>query len=319
MQRSADDGGRLRAVCGFALAGLFYSALAFLAKAAWFPAGDNLYRAYLGSPPLAHATVPFLLERLRFYMLERSHVWLPMAIAVAWGVASRNALLALGCLATLPWLLFNLVAVHDTPGLLSYYYVFPFWLGLAWPLVALAVTEQRGAPPAPRWPYALMLLAALVGWRGGDGPVLYPLDRNFFRQHPFLYTAALGHRAEYQAFVDYFAAHRALFGTAALDLPLQGLLIDQTDRTYRVERWHVTRDALLYFGSGAAPDTLIYFEDGPFWETGIGPMLQSCAYRCFYEVPSTRIRLAAQNALGDRLPDMTRVIHASQSGSAGRC
>jgi hypothetical protein len=196
----------------------------------------------------------------------------------------------------------SIVAVHATPGTLSYYYGFPFWLALAWPLVALRLWRDMTGWQSQRWPYALILLASTIGW-GPGRPVVYALDENLFRQNPFAYTEALDHKADYQDFVNYFAAHRDEFGTTVTDQAMSGLLIDHTDRS----NW------LELQGATPLPDTLIYFADSVDWPTRVLPLLRTGHYHCIYEIPGTQIRLAARDALRQRLTDPTLLAWVSDS------
>jgi hypothetical protein len=174
---------------------------------------------------------------------------------------------------------------------MTYYMGFPFWLALAWPLIAVRVGQDTAEGANQRWPYVLLLLASTIGWHP-DRIVIYPLDQGSFRQQPFRYTEALSHRADYREFVDTFVNHRAVFGMTAVDQPMVGLLIDHIDRSNWSDDWQ-----------SAPPDTLIYFADSPFLQKEVLPLLNTGKYRCIYSVPGTRIRLATQDALRERLPD----------------
>jgi hypothetical protein len=292
----------IRPICGFALAALGCAALAFAAKHMEPHGTDNFTRAYMGDPAWAHVGTQFVLERLHYYLIWRGYVLWPLVLSVAWAAISRNPLLPLGYIAGIPWLILNMLAVHPTPGTLSYYYGFPFWLALTWPLVALHEWRQATGRQGARWPYVLLLLASTVGWHM-DRPMIYGLNEDLFRQGPFVYTEALDHRANYQEFVAYFEANRALFGTTVLDQAVSGLLIDHTDRS----NW------LELVGSDSPPDTLIYFANGADWSSHIIPLLRTGYYHCVYEVPGTRIHLAAHDALRERLTDPTLLAWVSAS------
>jgi hypothetical protein len=276
---------------GFAGAAFLYSVLAFIAKRIWFPAGDILWRSYLGSPPFHHLTAPFVLDRLGYYLTERTYVTLPLLLSLAWAAMSRNPLLPIGYLAAVPWLLMSLVAVHPTPGILGYYYGFPFWLALAWPLIALRVWRAETARPTPRWPYALLLVASLVGWQR-DRLVIYPLVANGFGDYRFAWTDTVRERARYAAFVDYYWTNRSAFGATALDQAVSGLLIDRVGRDGWLEYWR----------GKPAPDTIIYFAHGYEWTSRVWPLFRSGIYGCVYAVPETSILLASQAPLSERLP-----------------
>jgi len=296
----------IRFLLSFAILALSYSVLTFLAKHFYFPASDILTRSYLGNPPLHHVTVPFILHRLRFYLLERTYVLLPLLISLVWGAITRNPLLPLGYLAALPWLLLSIVSVHPTPGTLGYYYGFPFWLSLAWPLVALRVWRDNDGRAGRRWPYALLLLVSLAGWQS-NRLVIYPLVTNYLGESPFTYNETLRDREAYQKFVDYFLANRPLFGSVALDQAVFGLLIDHADRP----------DLLYLWPAGRQPGTIIYFPGAFDWRPNVLPLLRTGIYRCIYAVPGTRIRLATQNPLSDDLPRPVPLILVTNAPGTG--
>jgi len=270
-----------RWLLGFAAGALTYSAAAFLAKRLYFPGGDSLFRAYLGDPPLRHVTARFVLERLRFYLLYRSWLTLPFALSLIWAVLARDPLLAVGAIATVPWVLLSLIAVHPTPGTIGYYYGFPFWLSLAWPLVALRAWRDSGGRAGTRWPYALMLGASLVGWQ--DRLVVWPLKTDALGQSIFAYGETLRDRERYQAFIDYFLANRPLFGVTALDQAVFGLLINHAGRDTWLENWR-----------GKPPDTLIYYFGSFEFPSRVVPLLRTGVYDCVYALPGTRLRMATK-------------------------
>jgi hypothetical protein len=292
---------------GFAAAAAVYSVAVFIAKRLEFPGADTMTRSYLGDPPFHHLTLSLLKERLDYYLRERTYVLLPMAATFVWAAMSRNPLLPLGYLAALPWLGFNFVAIHPTPGTLSYYYAFPFWLSLGWPLVALYAWRNPGGRTNRRWPYTLLLLFSVTGWHDGRW-VIYPAERDGFGQSPFAYNDTLRDRERYQAFFDYFQANRALFGLTALDQAVFGLMIDKTDRSAWIDPWR----------HDEPPTTMIVFPHAFDWRTRVVPLLRSGLYACIYEVPGTHIELATQNELGGRLPAPVPMLLVTSSLGA-RC
>jgi hypothetical protein len=281
----------LKWLAGFALAALGYSMAAFLAKRLYFPSADNLTRVYLGSPALHHVTMPFVLDRLSYYLRERSFIWLPLLLSLVWSAISRNPLLPIGYVAALPWLALSFVSVSYPAGTLAYYYGFPFWLALAWPLIALHVWRRADGRANRRWPYGLLLLVSIVGWQRG-GPAIYPMAQDFFGEVPFVWHDTLRNRRYDDAFADYFLANRALFGATALDQAMSGLLVDQVDKTSWLELWPRDRP----------PETLIYFVNAFEFRPLVVPLLRSGIYDCVYGVPGTKIQLATQQPLSPRLP-----------------
>jgi hypothetical protein len=306
-QRGGQDSGwrYVRWLMAFALAAFGYSVAAFLAKHVYFPFGDILTRSYLGDPPWHHVTVPFVLDRLHFYLVQRTYVTLPLLITLLWGAVVRNPLLPLGSIAALPWLGLNILAVHETPGTLGYYYGFPFWLSLAWPLIALHVWREVGGRAARRWPYALLLLVSIVGWQV-DRVTVYPLETDPFGNSRLAYTDTVRDRARNQDFVDYYLANRPLFGVTALDQGVFGLLVDHADRSAWLELWPADQP----------PETMIYFVGGLDYRPRVTPLLRTGIYRCVYGVPGTHIQIATRNPLSDLLPVPMPIMLVSASPGA---
>jgi len=282
---------RARYVWAFAAAALAYAIFAVLLKNFVIQA-DNLFtRLYVGTPPWHHITGELLLERLRFYALERTWITVPLLVTMGWAAISRNPLLPLGYIAFLPWLLLNFQATHVTPGTLGYYYGFPFWLALAWPLIALHLWPQLGQRPPRRWPYLLVLAASLAGWQY-DRVVVYPLQKGFFDKYPFAITSELLHRHNYEEFVGYFAAHEKEFARSGVDLAVFGLVMDHVTRRNWLEEQKLTDP----------PEILIYFTGGFEWPIHVVPLLATGFYGHFYQVPGTRIELAAHAPLDTLVP-----------------
>jgi hypothetical protein len=275
------------AVC--ALLTLTYAAVAFLVKHIWFPGSDALFRVYLGTPLLGHITAPFLLDRLRLYLTERTFVWLPMLITILWAWIRRDPLLSIGLIATLPWLVFSFLAVHSSPGGVAYYYGFPFWLSLAWPLVALSMREATDRRMRALWPMSLLLVVSLAGWDHGRF-VVYPLQRDYLGETPFAWNEFTRDGARSQDFADWFVAHRGMLGGVMLDQAVGGLLIAEVNRAVWSETWN-----------GRLPDAMIYFRYAYEWPSKIQPRLRTGAYVCVYSVPGTRIEVAMQRPVGDHV------------------
>jgi hypothetical protein len=280
-----------RWLLGCAAAALLYSVAAFVVKRIEFPAGDILWRSYLGQPPFHHVTVRLIGDRMRYYLTDLTYVSLPFLISLIWAWISRNPLLPVGYVAAVPWLLLSVLAVHPTPGILAYYYGFPFWLALAWPLIGLRVWSCVTGRETARWPYALLLLASLIGFQRGH-PTFHPLAANDFGDFRFAWSDTLTNRSRALAFANFYWANRSAFGTTALDLAVSGLLIDRVGRDGWLEYWRDKPD----------PDTIMYFQPAFEWRTRVWPLLRSGIYDCVYAVPDTRIMIASQLPLSERLP-----------------
>jgi hypothetical protein len=252
-------------------------------KQIWFPGSDTMTRVYLGTPILRHVTGTFVLDRLRLYLTDRTFLTLPFLFTLIWGWAIRNPLLPIGYVAALPWLALNFLAVQLTPGTLSYYYGFPFWLSLAWPLVALTVWRPR--EERSLWPMALILAASLVGSDRGR-LVVYPLQPHYLGETPLAWNDYLSDRAQADIFAGWFRDHRAALGGIMVDQAVGGLLIEDIDQDVRSRNWEA-RD----------PDTMIYFERSYEWFTMFLPRLRAGAYGCVYTVLGTRMTIAARHPL----------------------
>jgi hypothetical protein len=278
-----------RPIWYFAIAALGYAALAFLFMHTAF-APNVFSRVYSGDPPWHHLTAQFLSERFWFYLTERSYATLPLLVTLVWAAFSRNPLLPLGYIACLPWMAMHFLAFGYTSGTLSYYYSFPLWLGLAWPLVALHLWPRENTRRAVRWPYLLVLLPSLVGWKF-DNVIVYPLAKHYFPEHPFAVTAELLNREAYDNFSRYFIANKSKLGDAAMDMAVFGLLIDDSNR----KNW-ITEQK-----EDHPPEVIMYFDGGFEWPR-IVPILRRGLYTQFYQVPGTKIRVAAQRPLEGALP-----------------
>jgi hypothetical protein len=112
--------------------------------------------------------------------------------------------------------------------------------------------------------------------------IVYPLDKIFFPQHPFAVTAELRNRQAYDTFVSYFVDNQSRFGNSVLDKAASGLVIDYIDRDNWLSDKHPD-----------PPDSIIYFEEA-YERDRVASLLRTGVYTRFYEVPGTKIRVAAK-------------------------
>ena len=162
---------------------------------------------------------------------SETFISLPFLVTIAWAYYARNPLLILGYVSALPWLAFNLLALRDIPGHLDFYYAFPFWLALAWPLLAqLLWTYPRKTNITNCWPYFLLLVTSIFGLHAGH-LVVYPfttikMTDGKFEGNSFVIREELGQRTFVRDFINYFEMHQELFEQSAMDEPVLGLVID---------------------------------------------------------------------------------------------
>jgi len=289
-------------IIGYATIAVFYSLLAMFFQHQVFPAAHQFAHIYAGNPPWAHVTADFLKKRLSFFLIERTTITLPFLATILWAWRARNPLLPLGYLAFVPWIVLNLLAVRVTAGALGFYYMFPLWLSLAWPLLALRLWPA--AKSMRRWPWLVVLLFSLIGWHK-DGPIVYPLANNEFDTCPFAITEGLRHRDAAENFAAYFGAHQDLF-MGRVDMPVFSLLMASNDRM----NWLATGHRYMSEPPPDAPPLpkmVIYYArsfEYPLW---VAPVLKTGVYDYFYAVPGTRIRLASQKSL-DAFPAPTPFV-----------
>ncbi len=95
--------------------------------------GDNaLERIYLGEPHFAHITSIFIKDVVEFFINYRSYIYIPMVILVTLAIRSRNIILIVPLLSTLPWLLLSSISITYMPHSLNNYYAFPFMIIPIW-------------------------------------------------------------------------------------------------------------------------------------------------------------------------------------------
>jgi hypothetical protein len=149
----------------FLATGLAASAAALAVQAIWFPGPPTLSLIYTGSPPFAHVSWDFLLARLDG-LTGKQEILGPMLVISLAAVVARHVPLAIGVVAYLPWLIFNLVAQSESAGGLHVHYPFPFLIGFGWTAIALAMTRDGrfvGARPrAAAGVLGLMLIAGFA-------------------------------------------------------------------------------------------------------------------------------------------------------------
>ena len=134
----------------FAFSAIFFltSFIAIATQKVWFPGDDAAARIYFGSPPYAHLTYDFLIDRISNLMHKRPDFWALLACSCLCAIFDRDPGHLLGPIAVTPWFLLNLTAFSTEAGRLGLYYGFPILAATFWPLVVILArknADQRRA------------------------------------------------------------------------------------------------------------------------------------------------------------------------------
>jgi hypothetical protein len=121
----------------FAGAAVLGSTLALGVQTAFLGRHDVFALVYSGDPPFAHLTLDEIGARLGFVAMHRPYLVVPALLALGYAAKKRDARLAVGWLAALPWIALQLSASHPSIARLYAHYPFPLVVSLAWPLIAL--------------------------------------------------------------------------------------------------------------------------------------------------------------------------------------
>ena len=295
---SHKDYDQKRMLWRFAAWAFLYSLIICILKNVLFvDADDDVFRrSYTGTPPWHHVNAEFIAQRWDFYKSYATFIYIPCAITAVWALIVRNPFLPIGYLAFIPWVVLSFFSVNDASGTMTYYYAFPFWISLSWPLIALRLWSVPTKKYVHQIAYGLILISSLFAWDYQyDQVALMPLAHNNFPHYPFQITDGLKNRAATDEFVSYFVKHQTDFKAngLGLDMSLLALLTD-----------YVRRDTWLETirSAEAKPDILIYYENCFEWGTQVLPLLKTGLYNYFYQVPGTPIRIAARHDLAVRLP-----------------
>jgi len=120
-----------------------YSLLSMLVKKKYFDTDhDMLAHVYFGSPPYAHVSWNFILERLDFFIRNRLYILTPILLMMFWIWHKGKSVLLVGVCAVIPWIVFSFFAVSSQAGTLTSYYAFPVSIALFWPAVARSLSGQ---------------------------------------------------------------------------------------------------------------------------------------------------------------------------------
>lgn len=155
-----------RRLAGLALLSSLLSLLAIAAKQAWFTRFDVLSAVYYPPWPnsFAHLSAAVLRHRVHLVLVEAQSLWLPglaLCLAALW---RRDARLAIGFAAFVPFWVFNFFSLLDLNVTLGSYKSFPLVLMLVWPAI-LAI--RGGGGRALALVQVVVLVVGCWGWADG--------------------------------------------------------------------------------------------------------------------------------------------------------
>jgi len=280
----------------FGICGLIYAVLAFFIRGSLPGHWNNFASVYSGTPAWDHITNEFIINRLRFYTIHRSYIWIPIVLSVIWSFLASDLLILVGYFAFIPWLIISFFAVFSTSGEMGYYYAFPFWFSLAWPVISynwIQSDDNYNKKYNFFVFFGFILIASNVSINGFK---IYMADNNFFPSHPFVITDEVMHKKEADAAFAYLITNKDLLemNTTAVDGAANGFLMDITSSKNNV-------DSHFWKEQSQLPRIIVYFEQA-FNQNDIRDLLNSNSYQFLYFVPNTRIKIASQVDLGEILP-----------------
>jgi hypothetical protein len=271
--------------------------VAFVAQRWAFAGNAALSDTFLGDPPLHHLGFGLLATRVLGLLLNRSYLYVPVALMLLVARWHRSPLLALGPLACVPWTLLALVGVSDHAGALTSYYAFPFIAALAWPAVSLAIE-----PTAPR-PTHMRLQALIAVLSIG----LFAVSGNKADYRPWSHLAPLpsGRIAATEGALDVLLAHRASLGK---------IIVDDSVASLRAGAFSGSeiRNLLDFTDSEiAGTDALLSFGETSWLKSERAALISSAHLDWSYTIPDTSLILRSRNEVTD--PALRALLTARQT------
>ncbi|HHK74684.1 MAG TPA: hypothetical protein ENJ57_05925 [Rhizobiales bacterium] len=144
-------------------------------------AGDDTIASslYFGHPPFGHVTAMFMAGRAKDYLVENTHLYLPLILISAFAIFTRRWIYFAAILAVLPWSLVHFLAVNPDTGMMYSYKAFPFLVVFLWPFLAerLAAKTSSRICPSGKLPALLfvVVLSGMFAFRP-DGSVHFAFD-----------------------------------------------------------------------------------------------------------------------------------------------
>ena len=217
---------------------------------------SNWELMYTGREPWAHLNWLLVKNRLIDIMYNRLDLYLGFFISIGWAIWTRDAYMAIGCLANLPWFFFNLIAQQQMNGTLSAYYGFPFILMFGWPMLGALLRHGAQVPASHAKRafifQALLLLACIPMWNQQAGRFEFG-PSYMARWGSYSIKPMTSNYMITEQFVASFEAGVADLGTVAIEEGMNSLV------------WGTYRGQVVLRPKVRTPklDTVIYFTEKP--------------------------------------------------------
>jgi hypothetical protein len=278
-----------RTMLAFAFGGLLYALAALAIQHLAFPQhASSFAQVYLGSPPLAHLSVPVIGHRLIYFVANRPYILLPAIVAGAWAWLTREPFLAIGYVACLPWLALQLLAASPFAAAVASYYAFPCLIGLAWPLVAILYRRTgTGGPSWPRAVYCVMVALSFLPGHDIHDPGRLPVAAAFGHAAP-----SMARQSDVDSAVVAISAARPMLGV---------LLVDNS--VVAIDPAGFARDEIeITPGMGNSvptdpPQTVVFFTDG-YDAVRLRSMADATGLAWRYAIRGTPLHIATRYDLG---------------------
>jgi len=199
------------------------SALCFIVQQLLVVPVDRIGPIYVGTPVYAHVTWALVVERARVFAETCQVIYYPFVATVVLALLRRDLRYLLGWVASVPWLVFNLIAVDDSKARFSGYTVGPFLVAMFWAYVYGAHIVGPGR--RMRWFGSTDLAFAVICAVSTLGEL---------RHDPGSASRTVGdmlelghrHRDEVSEIVARFAAHRVELGRIHADYAFAAVAMD---------------------------------------------------------------------------------------------
>ena len=276
--------------------------------------GRSLDASLRGNPPWAHLTFDQIVYRVDVFAWQSGHVWAPLLVVAGFAWRRRDPLLAIGPVATFPWLFIHVVGGNYPPSyLFSYHYLFPFVAALMWPSVTVLLrTGPRAWAGSARGlllVQALTLAASYTPMLGSDkiyygsrwGGVFYRL------------TDDARNAPKSMAFMSALAWGRNELGRLAMEPNLTSYAPRETSRSL----WY---DAVMWRGETPRVLDSILMLDMPWCDKALLDMIKEADMPYEYWLLGTRIVLLSRKP-PDQIPTfapMLKLMPRREGGFCGR-
>ena len=271
------------------LAAVTWSALAFALQHTFFPSAALMQSEYLGVPPLAHLGWHASGARLVTLLRDAEFVVLPLAATAVIALVKRDARYLLGWLATVPWLVVNLLAAQCLKASLLLYTGFPFIASVLW--VGAYASHRRVRHGAA--------LAAVPAAFSTLGLLLSSPETVAYAWH---HAAGLL-PANPRALEDLAAELRRRPGRVYVDPSLASWTVD------RLEERDLAADATRM--PDAAHEGIAFFRTGALWNGSTIDWLARTPYTHCGRLEGTEVFYCGRDALGPRFAPSSPLLRAN--------